>query len=105
MLAAGVSSSAGFDRHHNDAVHDGFGDLRGTQSFLIIRLADRVASVGDHNHHFSSLPGFERLGAYKNGVIERSGRTHRHSFDTAVDRLQVRSEWDNLVHELANSID
>src|SRR5215469_2055614 len=105
MLAAGIPSRAGLDRHHNNAVDDGLGDLGRAQRFLIVGLADGVAAVGDDHHDLSSLPAFERLRAEINSVVKGGGGSHRQAVDTAVDRPQVGGESHRLIYYLVESVD
>ena len=63
VLAANVTSGIALDGHDDDAVQNDLGLLRLSHRVLVARFADRIAAVGDDDHHFASAPVQQRVGA------------------------------------------
>src|SRR5271157_1067742 len=75
VFAADVAAGAVFYRHDDDAVQNDFGLLRLAYGLLVTRLADRVAAVGNDDHHFAAATIKQRVGAKIQRVIQRGGRS------------------------------
>src|SRR5208283_4200828 len=94
VFPANVAASAVFDGHNDDAVQNDFRLLRLAYGFLVIRLADGIAAVGNDHHHFAAA-------AVKQRVVQRSRRPRVDVVDGAIDHLHVGSKRRNLVDNLA----
>src|SRR5579863_2753061 len=69
MFPAQVAPGTGLDGHINDAINDGVRFLCGADGLLVVHLTSRVATISNDDHHFSSLPPFERLGSKINRIV------------------------------------
>src|SRR5262245_5704546 len=89
MLPAGVAAGAGFHRHNNNAVDDGFGLLRGTYSIAIVILADRIAPIGNHNHHLAAFAAIKGLRAEAESVVQSGSSTIVNPVDPSINGLNI----------------
>src|SRR5271157_2067519 len=101
MFSADVAAGAVFDGNDDDAVQDDLRLLRLANCFLIARLADRVAAIGNHDHDLAAAPLEQRVGAEIQRVVQRGGRSRVDAIDGAVNHPQVRGERRDLVHDFA----
>src|SRR5260370_23778836 len=77
VFAAEVASRVRFYRHHDDAVHDGFGLLGAAQRGIVIGTAGGIAAVGNEHQDPPSIAAHEGLRTQEDCVVERGARATR----------------------------
>src|SRR5436305_1157871 len=105
VLAPGIASGTCLDGHIDQAIDQGFGLLRCSQSFLVIDAARRVATIRDQHQHLASLPIDQRLGSKVDRVVQRGSAANLHFVDRAVELPQLRRERRHLAHVCCEGIE